>query len=221
MRLILLGAPGAGKGTQAAFIKEKYHIPQISTGDMLRSATSTKNKLSIKIKKIMDAGCLVSDDIIITLVIDRLKQSDCINGYLFDGFPRTIPQANAMKKANIIIDYIIEIIVPDDIIIERLSGRRLHKQSGRIYHVKFNPPKTFGKDNVTHEDLIQRNDDKKEIVLQRLAIYHEQTKLLANYYKTLATFTQYKIPKYYKINGIKTINEIKKQIFYILSQHTS
>src|SRR5207245_295198 len=183
MRLILLGAPGAGKGTQAAFICKKYGIPQISTGDMLRAAVKAGTPLGLAAKKVMDAGGLVSDDIIIGLVRDRLKQGDCANGYLFDGFPRTIPQADAMKDAGVAIDYVLEIDVPDAAIIERMSGRRMHPASGRTYHVKFNPPKVAGKDDVTGEDLIQRADDVEETVRKRLAIYHAQTEPLVDYYK--------------------------------------
>src|SRR4051794_41123626 len=168
MRLILLGAPGAGKGTQANFIKEKYNIPQISTGDMLRAAVKAGTPLGMAAKKVMDAGGLVSDDIIIGLVKDRLKQADCAKGYLFDGFPRTIPQAEAMKEAGVGIDYVLEIDVPDEAIIERMSGRRVHQPSGRTYHIKFNPPKAAGRDDVTGEELIQRNDDKEETVRKRL-----------------------------------------------------
>src|SRR5574343_1903767 len=176
MRLILLGAPGAGKGTQANFIREKYGIPQISTGDMLRAAVKAGTPLGIEAKKVMDAGGLVSDDIIIGLVKDRLEQDDCKAGYMFDGFPRTIPQAEAMKAAGVAIDFVLEIDVPDSDIVERMSGRRAHLPSGRTYHVKFNPPKVEGKDDVTGEDLVQRDDDKEETVKKRLEIYHSQTK---------------------------------------------
>ncbi|MEY3899658.1 MAG: adenylate kinase, partial [Pseudomonadota bacterium] len=171
MRLILLGPPGAGKGTQAAYIKEKFNIPQISTGDMLRAAVKEGTALGLAAKKVMDAGGLVSDDIIIGLVKDRLTHADCANGYLFDGFPRTIPQAEAMKDAGVAIDYVLEIDVPDAAIVERMSGRRVHTASGRTYHVKYNPPKVAGKDDVTGEDLIQRDDDREETVKKRLAVY--------------------------------------------------
>src|SRR6476469_8453848 len=171
MRLILLGAPGAGKGTQANFIKEKFNIPQISTGDMLRAAVKAGTPLGVEAKKVMDAGGLVSDDIIIGLVKDRLKEPDCANGYLFDGFPRTVPQADAMKEAGVVIDYVLEIDVPDEAIVERMSGRRTHPASGRTYHVKFNPPKVEGKDDVTGEDLVQRDDDHEETVKKRLKVY--------------------------------------------------
>ena len=186
MRLILLRAPGAGKGTQAAFIKEHFNIPQISTGDMLRAAVKAGTPLGIEAKKVMDAGGLVSDDIIISLVKERLKQPDCAHGYLFDGFPRTLPQADAMKDADVAIDYVLEIDVPDEAIIERMSGRRVHQSSGRTYHVKFNPPKVAGKDDVTGEDLIQRDDDREETVRKRLKVYHDQTKLLVGYYNDWA-----------------------------------
>ncbi|MBY0572558.1 MAG: adenylate kinase [Undibacterium sp.] len=182
MRLILLGAPGAGKGTQANYIKEKFGIPQISTGDMLRAAVKAGTELGIAAKKVMDAGGLVSDDIIIGLVKERLKQDDCANGYLFDGFPRTTPQADAMKDAGVVIDYVLEIDVPDSAIVERMSGRRVHSASGRSYHVKFNPPKVEGKDDETGEDLVQRDDDKEETVKKRLSVYHEQTEVLLSYY---------------------------------------
>ena len=178
MRLILLGPPGAGKGTQANFIKEKFGIPQISTGDMLRSAVKAGTPLGIEAKKVMDAGGLVSDDIIIGLVRDRLQQDDCRSGYMFDGFPRTIPQADAMKEAGVALDFVLEIDVPDSEIVERMSGRRAHLPSGRTYHVKYNPPKVEGKDDLTGEDLVQRDDDKEETVKKRLDVYHSQTKPL-------------------------------------------
>src|SRR6476620_6348095 len=178
MRLILLGAPGAGKGTQANFIKEKFNIPQISTGDMLRAAIKAGTELGLEAKKVMDAGQLVSDDIIIGLVKERLKEADCANGYLFDGFPRTIAQADAMKDSGVNIDYVLEIDVPDEMIVERMTGRRTHQPSGRVYHVKFNPPKTEGLDDVTGEPLVQRDDDKEETVKKRLTVYHTQTEVL-------------------------------------------
>lgn len=218
MRLILLGAPGAGKGTQANFIKEKYNIPQISTGDMLRAAVKAGTPLGVEAKKVMDAGGLVSDDIIVGLVKDRLKQPDCANGYLFDGFPRTIPQADAMKEAGVMIDYVIEIDVPDEAIIERMSGRRVHQPSGRSYHVKYNPPKVEGKDDVTGEELIQRDDDKEETVKKRLAVYHEQTEVLVDYYNKWAESGQPGAPKYRKVAGVGPVDEIRDKVFAALSK---
>jgi adenylate kinase len=218
MRLILLGAPGAGKGTQANFIKEKFNIPQISTGDMLRAAVKAGTPLGIEAKKVMDAGGLVSDDIIIGLVKDRLKQPDCANGYLFDGFPRTIPQADAMKEAGVAIDYVLEIDVPDEAIIERMSGRRVHQPSGRTYHVKFNPPKVEGRDDVTGEELIQRDDDKEETVKKRLAVYHDQTEVLVGYYNKWAASGQPGAPKYRKIEGVGPVESIRDRAFAALSQ---
>jgi adenylate kinase len=218
MRLILLGAPGAGKGTQANFIKEKFNIPQISTGDMLRAAVKAGTPLGIEAKKVMDAGGLVSDDIIIGLVKDRLKQPDCANGYLFDGFPRTIPQADAMKEAGVAIDYVLEIDVPDEAIIERMSGRRVHQPSGRTYHVKFNPPKAEGRDDVTGEELIQRDDDKEETVKKRLAVYHDQTEVLVGYYNKWAASGQPGAPKYRKIEGVGPVESIRDRAFAALSQ---
>lgn len=217
MRLILLGAPGAGKGTQATFIKEKYNIPQISTGDMLRAAVAAGTELGIAAKKVMDAGGLVSDDIIIGLVKDRLKQADCANGYLFDGFPRTTPQADAMKDAGVAIDYVLEIDVPDSAIVERMSGRRVHQPSGRTYHVKFNPPKVEGKDDVTGEALIQRDDDKEETVKKRLSVYHEQTEVLVGYYGKWAESGQPGAPKYRKIAGVGPVEQIRESAFAALA----
>lgn len=209
MRLILLGAPGAGKGTQASFIREKYNIPQISTGDMLRAAVKAGTPLGIEAKKVMESGGLVSDDLIINLVRDRLKQPDCANGYLFDGFPRTIPQAEAMKEAGIAIDHVIEIDVPDADIVARMVGRRVHPGSGRTYHVEFNPPKVPGKDDVTGEDLILRDDDNETTVKTRLAVYHEQTEVLLGYYSQWAQSGQPGAPKYRKIAGVGTIEQIR------------
>jgi adenylate kinase len=217
MRLILLGAPGAGKGTQAAFIKERFNIPQISTGDMLRAAVKEGTALGLAAKKVMDAGGLVSDDIIIGLVKDRLKQADCASGYLFDGFPRTIPQADAMKEAGVAIDYVLEIDVPDEAIVERMSGRRVHTASGRTYHVKFNPPKVEGKDDVTGEDLIQRDDDREDTVKKRLAVYHDQTKQLVGYYGDWAKSGQAGAPKYRKIAGVGAVEEIRDRAFAALA----
>ncbi|MDR3481403.1 MAG: adenylate kinase [Burkholderiaceae bacterium] len=216
MRLILLGAPGAGKGTQATFIKEKYNIPQISTGDMLRAAVKAGTPLGLAAKQVMDAGGLVSDDIIIGLVKDRLKEPDCANGYLFDGFPRTVPQADAMKEAGVAIDYVLEIDVPDAAIIERMSGRRVHPASGRSYHIKFNPPKVEGKDDATGEDLVQRPDDTEETVKKRLTVYHEQTKVLVGYYGDWAQSGQPGAPKYRKIAGVGPVETIRDSAFAVL-----
>ncbi|GGX04968.1 adenylate kinase [Undibacterium macrobrachii] len=218
MRLILLGAPGAGKGTQANYIKEKFGIPQISTGDMLRAAVKAGTPLGVEAKKVMDAGGLVSDDIIIGLVKERLKQDDCANGYLFDGFPRTIPQADAMKDAGVAIDYVLEIDVPDSAIIERMSGRRVHPASGRTYHVKFNPPKAEGKDDETGEDLVQRDDDKEETVQKRLAVYHNQTEVLVGYYGDWAKSGNPGAPKYRKIAGVGAVEAIRDAAFAALSE---
>jgi len=220
MRLILLGAPGAGKGTQAQFICEKFAIPQISTGDMLRAAVKAGTELGIAAKKIMDSGGLVSDDIIIGLVKDRLTQPDCSKGYLFDGFPRTIPQAQAMKDAGVPIDYVLEIDVPFDAIINRMSGRRVHPTSGRTYHIKFNPPKVTGKDDVTGEDLIQRDDDKEETVRKRLQVYDDQTRPLVNYYSSWAaqanSVDKVKAPAYRKVSGTGKVDDITASIFAVL-----
>jgi adenylate kinase len=218
MRLILLGAPGAGKGTQANFIKEKYNIPQISTGDMLRAAIKAGTELGMAAKKVMDAGGLVSDDIMIGLVKDRLQQADCQNGYLFDGFPRTIAQADAMKANGIGVDYVLEIAVPDEAIIERMSGRRSHPASGRVYHVKFNPPKVDNVDDITGEPLVQRDDDKAETVQKRLAVYHNQTEVLLGYYDQWAQSGLEGAPKYRRIVGIGTVEEIREAAFAALAQ---
>ena len=217
MRLILLGPPGAGKGTQANFIKEKYGIPQISTGDMLRAAVKAGTPLGLEAKKIMDAGGLVRDDIIIGLVKDRLKADDCRQGYLFDGFPRTIPQAEAMKEAGVPIDFVLEIDVPDEEIITRMSGRRVHVASGRTYHVKFNPPKVAGKDDVTGEDLIQRDDDQEETVRKRLEVYHQQTEALVGYYGRWSASGAAAAPKYRKIDGLGKVEEIRDRAFAALA----
>jgi len=208
MRLILLGAPGAGKGTQAAFICQKFGIPQISTGDMLRAAVKAGTPLGLAAKKVMDSGALVSDDIIIGLVKERITQPDCTNGFLFDGFPRTIPQADAMKAAGVKLDYVLEIDVPDEAIIERMSGRRSHVASGRTYHVKFNPPKVPGRDDVTGEELVQREDDKEETVRKRLAVYQNQTRPLVAYYSDWAATGDPDAPKYRKISGTGSVDEI-------------
>ena len=217
MRLILLGPPGAGKGTQAAFIKERFGIPQISTGDMLRAAVKAGTPLGIAAKKVMDGGGLVSDDIIIGLVKDRLKQPDTANGYLFDGFPRTIPQADAMKAAGVAIDYVLEIDVPDSDIIDRMSGRRVHVASGRTYHVRFNPPKVEGRDDVTGEPLIQRDDDREDTVRKRLEVYHAQTRALVEYYSKLAVASQPGAPKYRRISGVGPVEEIRSRAFDALA----
>ena len=208
MRLILLGAPGAGKGTQANFICQKYGIPQISTGDMLRAAVKAGTPLGLEAKKVMDAGGLVSDDLIINLVKDRIAQSDCAQGFLFDGFPRTIPQAEAMKAAGVKLDYVLEIDVPFDAIIERMSGRRSHPASGRTYHVKFNPPKVEGQDDVTGEALVQRDDDKEETVKKRLDVYSSQTRPLVDYYSGWAKQDPAAAPKYRAISGTGSVEEI-------------
>jgi adenylate kinase len=212
MRVILLGAPGAGKGTQATYIKEKFNIPQISTGDMLRAAVKAGTALGLEAKKYMDAGGLVPDEVIIGMIQERIKDADCKDGFLFDGFPRTIPQAEAMKQAGVDIDYVVEIDVPDEEIIKRMSGRRMHLASGRTYHVVFNPPKVAGKDDVTGEDLVQRDDDREETVMKRLEVYHSQTKPLVDYYSNWAQ-TGDKAPKYVKITGVGSVDQIKQQIF--------
>ena len=213
MRLILLGAPGAGKGTQANFIKEKFNIPQISTGDMLRAAVKAGTQLGLEAKKFMDAGGLVPDEVIIGLVKERIKDDDCKAGFLFDGFPRTIPQAEAMKQAGVGIDYVVETDVPDEAIVERMSGRRSHPASGRTYHVKFNPPKVEGKDDITGEDLVQREDDKEETVQKRLQVYHEQTEQLIGYYSDWAKSGTGGAPQYVKVNGLGDMNKIRDSIF--------
>ena len=208
MRLILLGAPGAGKGTQAAFICSKYGIPQISTGDMLRAAVKAGSAMGMAAKKVMDAGALVSDEIIIGLVKERIVQADCAKGFLFDGFPRTIAQADAMKAAHVKLDVVLEIDVPEQAIIERMSGRRVHLASGRTYHVRFNPPKVAGKDDVTGEELIQRDDDQEETVRKRLAVYQNQTRPLVDYYAAWAATGDAQAPRYARIIGTGTVDEI-------------
>jgi adenylate kinase len=216
MRLILLGAPGAGKGTQATMICKKYDIPQISTGDMLRAAVKAGTPLGLAAKKVMDSGSLVSDDIIIALVKERITRPDCVNGFLFDGFPRTIPQADAMKAASVKLDAVLEIDVPDDAIIERMSGRLSHPASGRSYHVRFNPPKTPGVDDVTGEPLVQRDDDKEETVRKRLKIYHDQTRPLVDYYAAWAATGDASAPRYAKISGTGSVEEITARAFEAL-----
>ena len=217
MRLILLGAPGAGKGTQATFICQKYGIPQISTGDMLRAAVKAGTPLGLQAKAVMDSGALDSDDIIIGLVKERITQADCANGFLFDGFPRTIPQADAMKAAGVKLDYVLEIDVPFDAIIERMSGRRSHPASGRTYHVKFNPPKVEGKDDVTGEELIQREDDKEETVKKRLEVYSEQTRPLVDYYRSWAERDPANAPQYRAIGGTGSVEEITQRALAALA----
>ena len=221
MRLILLGPPGAGKGTQAAFIKERYGIPQISTGDMLRAAVKAGTPLGVAAKKVMDAGGLVSDDIIIGLVKDRLREPDTANGYLFDGFPRTIPQADAMKHAGVAIDYVLEIAVPDGDIVERIVGRRVHPASGRNYHVRFHPPKVADRDDATGEPLIQRDDDREETVRKRLEVYHAQTSQLVDYYSKWAergsAAGEPGAPRYRKISGLGAVDDIRQRAFDALS----
>ncbi|NVJ50782.1 MAG: adenylate kinase [Gammaproteobacteria bacterium] len=216
MRIILLGAPGAGKGTQAQYIKDKFSIPQISTGDMLRAAVSAGTPLGLEAKKVMDAGQLVSDDIIIGLVKERVAQDDCQSGYLLDGFPRTIPQANAMRENNIDVDYVIEIDVDDEEIVKRLSGRRVHPASGRVYHVDYNPPKVAGKDDETGDDLIQRDDDTEETVRNRLDVYHTQTKVLVEYYKVFSQECSDNAPEYVKVPGVGSMTDIRDEIFKAL-----
>lgn len=216
MKLILLGAPGAGKGTQATFICEKFAIPQISTGDMLRAAVKAGSPLGLAAKKVMDSGALVSDDIIIGLVKERIAQPDCANGFLFDGFPRTIPQADALKAANVKLDYVLEFDVPFDAIIERISGRRSHAASGRTYHARFNPPKVTDVDDVTGEPLIQRDDDKEDTVKKRLEVYSAQTRPLVAYYENWAKADPDNAPRYRTVNGTGTVDEIRERAFQAL-----
>ncbi|WP_257295804.1 adenylate kinase [Endozoicomonas sp. YOMI1] len=207
MRVILLGAPGAGKGTQAQFIMEEYSIPQISTGDMLRAAIKNGTELGNKVKAVMDSGALVSDDIIIALVKERIAESDCANGFLFDGFPRTIPQAEALRDAGVAIDHVVEIAVDDEEIVRRMSGRRVHPESGRTYHVVFNPPKEEGKDDVTGEALVQRADDEEETVRKRLGVYHDQTAPLVEFYQQMGGDSRYS-----RIEGVGSVDEIRQQV---------
>jgi adenylate kinase len=217
MRLILLGAPGAGKGTQAAVICTRFAIPQISTGDMLRAAVKAGTPLGLEAKKVMDSGALVSDDIIIALVKERIAQPDCANGFLFDGFPRTIPQAEAMRSAGVRLDYVLEIDVPDSSIVERMSGRRVHAASGRTYHLRFNPPKVEGRDDVTGEELIQRVDDLEETVVKRLAVYAQQTRPLVAYYERWAASDDAGAPKYRRISGVGSVEEISARALAVLA----
>ncbi|GAA5172046.1 MULTISPECIES: adenylate kinase [Halomonadaceae] len=216
MRLILLGAPGAGKGTQAQFICERFGIPQISTGDMLRTAVKEGSDLGLKVKEIMNGGGLVSDDIIIALVKERIGQPDCANGFLFDGFPRTIPQADAMKEAGVKLDHVVEIAVDDEEIVKRLAGRRVHPDSGRVYHLEYHPPREEGKDDVTGETLIQREDDRESTVRNRLSVYHDQTEPLIAYYREWAEQAPGEAPAYHRIAGIGTVDDIKRQVIEAL-----
>jgi len=213
MRIILLGGPGAGKGTQATYLKNKYSIPQISTGDMLRAAVKAGTPLGIEAKKVMDAGGLVSDEIILGLVEERIKEADCKNGFLFDGFPRTIPQADALKERGVPVDAVVEIDVDDSEIVKRMSGRRAHLASGRTYHIIYNPPKVEGKDDETGEALVQRDDDKEETVLKRLAVYHEQTEPLIEYYSNWSGSGEAGSPKYVKVKGVGSVEDIRDKIF--------
>jgi adenylate kinase len=215
MRVILLGAPGAGKGTQARFITEKFGIPQISTGDMLRAAVKAGTELGLKAKSVMDSGGLVSDDLIINLVKERIAQPDCVNGFLFDGFPRTIPQAEALKQAGVKIDYVVEIAVDDEEIVSRIAGRRVHPDSGRVYHVEHNPPKVADVDDISGEALIQREDDKEATVRHRLSVYHSQTKPLVDFYQQLAAAEG--TPKYTAVQGVGSVDEITSKVFAALS----
>jgi len=216
MRLILLGGPGAGKGTQAAFITQRYRIPQISTGDMLRAAVKAGTPIGIAARDVLERGDLVSDDIIVDLVTERIAQEDCRNGFLFDGFPRTIPQADAMKAANVPIEHVVELAVDDGVIVERMSGRRVHLPSGRSYHTQFNPPRVAGKDDATGEPLTQRDDDREETVRRRLDIYHRQTEPLVDYYAKWAATGDRKAPRYHRINGLGRVDEVRDRIFKAL-----
>lgn len=215
MKVLLLGAPGAGKGTQAQFITQAFNIPQISTGDMLRTNIKAGTALGMEAKAIMDAGALVRDDLIIAMVKERIAQDDCANGFLFDGFPRTLAQAQALQEAGIALDAVVEIDVPDEAIVERISGRRVHPASGRSYHIVHNPPKVAGKDDETGEDLVQRDDDKAETVQKRLAVYHEQTAVLVGFY---GNFNGERPPRYIKVNGLQSVDTVKNEILSQLQQ---
>lgn len=217
MRLILLGGPGAGKGTQASFITKKYSIPQISTGDMLRAGVKAGTPMGLAAKAVMERGDLVSDDIIIGLVKDRIQEFDCAQGFLFDGFPRTIPQAEAMRNARVDLEHVVELHVDDAVIIERMSGRRVHPASGRSYHIKFNPPKVAGKDDATGEDLVQRPDDSEETVRNRLAVYHRQTEPLIGYYAKWAASGDKHAPRHHRIDGLGTVEAVRDRIFAALA----
>jgi adenylate kinase len=218
MRVILLGPPGAGKGTQAAFICARYSIPQISTGDMLRAACKAGTPLGLAAKRAMDAGELVSDEIIVGLVEERMKQPDCMNGYLLDGFPRTIAQAEAMHAAGILVDVLLEIEVPDADIVERMSGRRLHLPSGRTYHVRFNPPKVAGRDDITGEPLIQREDDREDVVRNRLQVYHSQTRAVVEYFRSWAVSGEAGAPVYRSVSGVGSVDEVRQRVFDALGE---
>lgn len=220
MKIILLGPPGAGKGTQAGFISEKFNIPQISTGDMLRAAVKAGTPLGLEARKIMDAGELVSDELILNLVRERITRDDCRNGYLFDGFPRTIAQADGMKENNIDIDYVVELVVPDEDIIKRMSGRRVHLESGRTYHIEFNPPREEGKDDITGEPLVQRDDDSEETVRNRLNVYHDQTRPLVDYYQQWSREDEGNAPRYLRVDGVGDVDTIKKAVFSGLEQYS-
>ena len=218
MRLILLGGPGAGKGTQATFITRKYSIPQISTGDMLRAAVKAGTPLGLAARQVMDRGDLVSDEIIIGLVKERIKAPDCANGFLFDGFPRTIPQAEAMKSSGVQLEHVVDVSVPDAVIVERMSGRRSHLASGRTYHLKFNPPRVAGKDDVTGEPLVQREDDKEETVRNRLDVYHRQTEPLIEYYRKWGASGDPKAPAYHRVDGTRSVDEVRDRVFSALAK---
>jgi adenylate kinase len=218
MRVILLGPPGAGKGTQAGFICARYSIPQVSTGDMLRAAVKAGTPLGLAAKRAMDAGQLVSDEIIVTLVSERMKQPDCANGYLLDGFPRTIAQAEAMRATGLPVDVLLEMQVPDSDIVERMSGRRLHLPSGRTYHVRFNPPKVAGRDDVTGEPLIQRDDDREDVVRNRLHVYHSQTRAVVDYYRNLAATGAPGAPAYRLVDGVGTVDEVRQRVMDALTE---